>query len=173
MRPVECARAALAGCGVSYTNMESGNVLPTPDLPLGSRCCHGAPLLTNLSRHPADYKAPGWKSTCGRWGCAGAAVAGCGVELHQNGERERVLHTRLAIRFPPGCHGASVYWPIDRDIQWATERRAGDQHAAGRGVRERLWRVVEWSCTEMESGNVFYTPDLLLGSLRDVMGLRF
>ena len=108
MRPVECARAALAGCGVSYTNMESGNVLPTPDLPLGSRCCHGAPLLTNSSRHPADYKAPGWKSTCGRWGCAGAAVAGCGVELHQNGERERVLHTRLAIRFPAGCHGAPL-----------------------------------------------------------------
>ena len=41
------------------------------------------------------------------------------------------------------------------------------------GVRGRLWRVVEWSCTKMESGNVFYTPDLLLGSLRDVMGLRF
>ena len=39
-------------------------------------------------------------------------------------------------------------------------------------MRERLWWVVEWSCTEMESGNVFYTPDLPLGSLRDVMGLR-
>ena len=65
------------------------------------------------------------------------------------------------------------YWPIDRDIQWATERRAGDQHAAGGGVRERLWWVVEWSCTEMESRNVFYTPGLLLGSLRDVMGLRY
>ena len=41
------------------------------------------------------------------------------------------------------------------------------------GVRERLWWVVEWSCTEMESRNVFYTPGLLLGSLRDVMGLRY
>ena len=98
-------------------------------------------------------------------------MAGWGVELHQNGERERVLHTRLAIGFPPGCHGASAYWPIDRDIQWATERRAGDQHAAGGGVRERLWRVAEWSCTKMESGDVFYTPELPLDGLWGVTGL--
>ena len=108
MRPVGCAGGALADCGVSYTYMDSGDVFPTPDLPLGSRCCHGAPLLTNPSRHPAGYKAPGWISTCGRWGCAGAALAGCGVELHR-----------------------------------------------------------------MESGDVFYTPDLALGSLRDVMVLRY
>jgi len=102
-----CAGAALVGCGVElHRNGEQERVLHTRlaiRFPAG---CHGAPLLTNPSRHPVGDRAPGWRSTCGRWGCAGAALAGCGVESHQNGEWERVLHTRITLRWSLGGHGA-------------------------------------------------------------------
>ena len=85
----------------SCTEIEGGHVFYTPDMPYMPPGCHGALLLTNPSRHPDGDRAPGWRSTCGRW-----------------------------------------------------------------GVRERLWRVIEWSCTEMESWNVSYAPEMPLDGLR-------
>ena len=66
---------------------------------------------------------------------------------------------------------------IDQPIATSSGRQSAglevDMRQVPWGVRDRFWWGAEPSCTDVESVDVFCTPDLSLGALWVVMGHRY